>query len=379
MTDKAHLLTVKNLQAAYQRTRNSVPIRAIDGVDLTVYANEILGIAGESGCGKSTLLKVLFGTLPPSLRITSGEVKLWAGDQVQTLVNSDVVATGHLRWKKMSYIPQSSMSVLNPVVTIKKQFRWIIRRHARFSEARANELMHSIVERVGLPARVLQSYPHQLSGGMRQRVVIAMATLLHPSLVLADEPTTGLDVVVQRGILEMLQEIQREFEMALVVVSHDMGIHYQVTDRTMVMYAGQIVELGPTDKVFKDPLHPYAHLLISSLPRLGDKGKREGIRGAPPSLAHPPSGCRFHPRCPFAFDACKTETPPLREIRSGHYAACHIADDLDLHGVDDAAVATKVSPQSNTNPPAEKVLSHTTTEPVDGRQDKVESETAMEG
>jgi peptide/nickel transport system ATP-binding protein len=319
------LVEVRDLQASYQRGSNLPPVRALNGVSLELARNEVVGIAGESGCGKSTLLKVLNGALKGPLHIEGGEVTFQ--NEGKRVPITDTRAMRSLRWKAISYIPQSSMSVLNPVVRIGKQFRWVVSTHAKLSHAEAEARIRSFVTQVGLPERVLNSYPHQLSGGMRQRVVIAMATFLHPKLVLADEPTTGLDVVVQRAVLEMIRGLQREFQITVLMVSHDMGIHYQISDRTIVMYAGGIVELAPTPSLFHEPLHPYTQLLINSLPRLGDNNKREGIKGSPPSLAAPPSGCRFHPRCPFAMEQCRHVDPVLREVKPDHFVACHLYDE----------------------------------------------------
>lgn len=314
------LLSVKHLSATYSR-RTLAPVRALEDVSLTLAPNEIVGIAGESGCGKSTLLKVLSGILRAPLRVEAGDVTLHAGGRTIAVTTREMRLA---RWKNVSYIPQSSMSVLNPVVRIGKQFRWVVAAHAKLSASEADTRVRDFVEKVGLPARILSSYPHQLSGGMRQRVVIAMATFLHPQLVLADEPTTGLDVVVQRAVLGLIHTLQREFNMTVLMVSHDMGIHYQVSNRVLVMYAGSIVESAPTDALFGEPLHPYTQKLIASLPRLGDQNKRESIAGSPPNLAAPPSGCRFHPRCPAAMAHCQTVTPKLLEAKPNHFVACHL-------------------------------------------------------
>lgn len=315
------LLTIDRLSAVYTR-RGLPPVRALTNVNFSLAPNEIVGVAGESGCGKSTLLKVLSGLLRPPLQVEQGGVTLRVKGQDVAVLSAREM--NRVRWKNISYIPQSSMSVLNPVVRIEHQFRWVVSAHARLNGADTDTRIRSFIERVGLPERVLRSYPHQLSGGMRQRVVIAMATFLHPQLVLADEPTTGLDVVVQRSVLKLIQALQREFGMTVMMVSHDMGIHYQVSDRTVVMYAGSIAETAPTEALFTKPLHPYTQRLIASLPRLGDQEKRESITGSPPSLAAPPSGCRFHPRCPAVMEHCKRVDPPLLEVEPQHFVACHL-------------------------------------------------------
>ena len=315
------LLTVESLSAEYTR-RALPPVRALNDVSLELAPNEIVGVAGESGCGKSTLLKVMSGLLRPPLQIEKGGVTLHLKGQRVAITNASEMS--RVRWKNVSYIPQSSMSVLNPVVRIGKQFNWVVATHARLNRTETDERIHSFLERIGLPERILQSYPHQLSGGMRQRVIIAMATFLHPQLVLADEPTTGLDVVVQRSVLNLIRTLQQELQMTLLMVSHDMGIHYQVSDRTVVMYAGSIAETAPTQTLFSEPLHPYTQRLIASLPRLGDQEKRQSIRGSPPNLVAPPTGCRFHPRCPAVLAHCKKVVPQLREVEPGHFVACHL-------------------------------------------------------
>ena len=315
------LLAVRNLSAIYAR-RALPPVRALDDVSLTLTPNEVVGVAGESGCGKSTLLKVLNGMLRAPLEVEHGDVTLQLKDRQIAVTKPREMERA--RWKHVSYIPQSSMSVLNPVVRISTQFRWVVSAHANLKPTEADRRVRSFISQVGLPERVLESYPHQLSGGMRQRVVIAMATFLHPQLVLADEPTTGLDVVVQRSVLGLIHTLQQEFAMTVLMVSHDMGIHYQVSDRVIVMYAGSIVETAPTQTLFDKPLHPYTEKLIASLPRLGDQVKRESISGSPPNLAAPPSGCRFHPRCPAVMEHCKTVVPPLLEVAPDHWVACHL-------------------------------------------------------
>jgi peptide/nickel transport system ATP-binding protein len=226
-------------------------------------------------------------------------------------------------WKFISYMPQGSMSVLNPVVRIEDQFFDAVTRfHQRGGKEEIRAQIAEYLHELELPVEVLKSYPHQLSGGMRQRVLVALATFLHPQVVLADEPTTALDVVVQRGILRMLSRVQERMGNTLVIVSHDMGVHYQITHRLAIMYAGKIVEIGPTQAVFERPLHPYTELLIKSLPRVGDHSEREGIRGAPPSLIDPPGGCRFAPRCPAAKDICRSSELTMVEVEPDHFVAC---------------------------------------------------------
>jgi peptide/nickel transport system ATP-binding protein len=227
-------------------------------------------------------------------------------------------------WQHISYIPQASMSVLNPVMRIRDQFldsfpKEMARDHGK---AALIEAMSTYLQELDLPATVLDAYPHQLSGGMRQRVIVAMATFVQPKFVLADEPTTALDVVVQRGILTMLRNLQQKLGNTFVMVSHDMGVHYQITDRMVIMYAGKVAEIAPTEQLFRNPQHPYTEMLIRSLPRLGDEMERSGISGRPPSLLNPPQGCRFADRCYLADERCRQVVPPLIEVEPGHFAAC---------------------------------------------------------
>jgi peptide/nickel transport system ATP-binding protein len=227
-------------------------------------------------------------------------------------------------WEYISYIPQASMSVLNPVMRIREQFLDSFSKETVRDQGKAAliEAMSTYLQELDLPATVLDAYPHQLSGGMRQRVIVAMATFVQPKFVLADEPTTALDVVVQRGILTMLRGLQKKLGNTFVMVSHDMGVHYQITDRMVIMYAGKVAEIATTEQLFNNPQHPYTEMLIRSLPRLGDEVERSGISGRPPSLLNPPSGCRFADRCYMVSERCREVVPPLIEVEPGHFAAC---------------------------------------------------------
>ncbi len=319
------MLTLENISAHYT-TRRGV-VQAVDNVSLTVRENEILGIAGESGCGKSTLLKVLYGYVARPLSVVAGTLRAEVPNGNGSRRILGLKEMPKVWWQFISYIPQASQSVLNPVITIESQFFDAITRfHQTGSRAQTRRQVADYLRQLELPVDVLNAYPHQLSGGMRQRVLVALATFLHPRIILADEPTTALDVVVQRGILRMLTRVQREMGNSLVVVSHDLGVHYQITHRLAIMYAGKIVEIGPTEKVFARPLHPYTAALIKSLPRIGDQSQREGIAGAPPSLLNPPKGCRFAARCSQVMAHCREIEPPLVEIEPDHFAACHLHD-----------------------------------------------------
>jgi peptide/nickel transport system ATP-binding protein len=317
------VLKLRDLKAYYETPR--AVVKAVDGVTLDVRENEILGIAGESGCGKSTLLRALYDSLEPPLKIVGGKVEAEMKDANGRTVT---LGPGEIRkhwWTFISYIPQGSMSVLNPVVRIEKQFfDAISRKHRLTNKREIRERIGSYLKELQLPVEVLNSYPHQLSGGMRQRVLVALGTFLHPQIVLADEPTTALDVVIQKGILIMLAQVQERMKNSLVIVSHDIGVHYQITHRIAIMYNGKIVEIGPTELVFTKPLHPYTGMLIQSLPHVGDHKHREGIVGRPPSLIDPPPGCRFAARCPFVMEICREEMPSLLEVEADHFVACYL-------------------------------------------------------
>jgi peptide/nickel transport system ATP-binding protein len=321
--EDATVLKLRDVKAYYETPR--AVVKAVDGVTLEVRENEILGIAGESGCGKSTLLRTLYDSLEPPLKIVGGKVEAEMKDHKGQTVT---LGPGEIRkhwWTFISYIPQGSMSVLNPVVRIENQFfDAISRKHRLTNKRQIRERIGSYLKELQLPVEVLRSYPHQLSGGMRQRVLVALGTFLHPQIVLADEPTTALDVVIQKGILLMLAQVQERMKNSLVIVSHDMGVHYQITHRIAIMYNGKIVEIGPTDPLFAKPLHPYTGMLIQSLPHVGDHQRREGIVGRPPSLINPPPGCRFAARCPFVMDICRQEMPSLLEVEDDHFVACHL-------------------------------------------------------
>ncbi|MCB0121487.1 MAG: ABC transporter ATP-binding protein [Caldilineaceae bacterium] len=303
-------------------------VKAVNEVDLDIKENEIYGIAGESGCGKSTLLKTLVAAVEPPLRVVGGRVTYRvAGVDVDVATLSDEEKR-QLRLEFIAYVPQGSMSVLNPVIKIKDTYRDFIESHISAQQkAGAYELARDHLRELGLPVTILDAYPHQLSGGMRQRVTIALATLLKPRLIVGDEPTTALDVVVQRGVVQLLKDIQSDLRNTVVLVTHDMGVHANVADRIGIMYAGKIVEEGTTERIFADPQHPYTKYLIESLPKFGDKTPRDSVPGSPPSLADLPSGCPFHPRCPHVKAICKSEMPPSLRQADGHRVACWLVED----------------------------------------------------
>jgi len=331
------MIRLNNLVATYTTVRGRVD--AVDGVDLTIPAGKIVGIAGESGCGKTTLLKVIYGDLIYPLALRQGNVEYDVERSGRYIVegkirrngdetnNGGKVTTSNIKdywFKHISYIPQASMSSLNPVIRIRKQFVDFLDTDQR--KANVLEEIREYVRSLDLPPEAIDAYPHQLSGGMKQRIMVAMATFFKPEIILADEPTTALDVVVQKGILMLLMNIQAQMNNTILFVSHDMGVHYQLSHKMLIMYAAKAVEFGDSEDVFEAALHPYTKMLIESLPTIGDDQMREGIAGRPPSLWEDLRGCRFAPRCPLASELCQTTEPEFKEYRPGHFAACHYAE-----------------------------------------------------
>ena len=322
----ATIVKANNLKAYYITQAYGVErtVQAVDGISLEIEEGEVFGIAGESGCGKSTLLKVLLGAHQPPLTVVDGSVEyLFDGLEIAAL-SLDGNSLRDIRWKEVSYIPQGSMHVLNPVRRIRDTFHDFISAHQSISKIESREMTRKYLRELGLPEAVLRAYPHQLSGGMRQRVTIALATILWPKLIFADEPTTALDVVVQRGVIQLLKEIQKKEGSTVVLITHDLGVHANLADRIAVLYAGKLVEEADTRTILKTPRHPYTQYLIRSLPNLDERTERVSIPGRPPALDNPPGGCRFHPRCPVAIDACRTIDPEIIQILPGHRIACHL-------------------------------------------------------
>jgi peptide/nickel transport system ATP-binding protein len=298
-------------------------MKAVNEVNLAIQENEVYGIAGESGCGKTTLLKTLFGAIEPPLRLIGGKVFYRMNGKEVEVTSLDPESRRKLRMEFISYVPQGSMSVLNPVLKIKETYHDFIASHVRGkSREEAFELAKSHIVELGLPRNILESYPHQLSGGMRQRVTIALATLLNPRIIIGDEPTTALDVVVQRGVVQLLKDIQEKYQNTIILVTHDMGVHANVADRIAIMYAGKIVEEATTALIFHEPRHPYTRFLIDSLPKFGDKSTRGSVPGSPPSLSDVPGGCPFNPRCPRVMEICKEQMPGATEISANHKVSC---------------------------------------------------------
>jgi peptide/nickel transport system ATP-binding protein len=318
------VLAVDGLQAWYRTGTFGVPrdVRAVDGVSFTVEAGEIYGLAGESSSGKTTLIKTIAAATQPPLEVMAGTITFaFPGGSIEMQrAGREVLAA--IRWRHLSYIMQGSMSVLNPVRRVRHAFVDFAFRHVGQPMPQFLDTVRNHLARLQLKPDVLDAFPHQLSGGMRQRVTIALATVCRPEFIIADEPTTALDVVVQKDVLAMIRGIQRELGSSILFVTHDMAVHANLTDRLGIMYAGRLVEEGRTADLFRKPRHPYTAHLIASLPRLGDTAPKAGLSGTPPNLADPPPGCRFHPRCPRATGICRREVPPLEPLAPGHRVAC---------------------------------------------------------
>jgi peptide/nickel transport system ATP-binding protein len=303
------LLEVRDLSVDY--VTDARDVRAVDHVDLELDPGEFLAIVGESGCGKSTLLFAIARLLSPPAEISGGSV---------TFAGTDMVKLGeeelrHLRWRDYSVVMQSAMNALNPTKSVQAQFADTLKAHGTLSDGAIRDRSAEVLKLVGIDAVHLRSYPHQLSGGMRQRVMIAMALLFTPQLVIMDEPTSALDVVAQRSLMGQIKELQERLGFAVIFVTHDMSVVSHYSDRLAVMYGGQLVEVSGTAELFERPLHPYSRGLLDAFPAIrGPRRRLSGIPGSPPDLAQPPSGCRFHPRCPVVLAECSTREPELVKV-----------------------------------------------------------------
>jgi len=319
----APLLSIRDLHTSFY-TESGVA-RAVDGVSFDIGAGETLGIVGESGCGKSVTALSILRLIQPPGRIETGSVIEFDGKNLVTLDDADI---RDIRGNRISMIFQEPMSALNPVFTVGDQVAEVARVHAGMSRRDAFERAVEMLELTGMPdaeARARQ-YPHQLSGGMRQRVLIAMALMMKPALVIADEPTTALDVTIQAQILDLLLDLQKKIGTSILMITHDLGVIAETASRVIVMYAGEVVEQAEVDELFAKPHHPYTEGLMHSMPHIGhDQDRLNVIPGTVPAPTEWPSGCRFRERCPYSWDLCEREHPPLYQIGSGHVSRCHLA------------------------------------------------------
>jgi len=315
------LLSIKNLITYYKTLRGYV--RAVENVSFEINEKEALGLAGESGCGKTTVALSILKILPPGGVIKGGQILFRGMD----LVKLDEEQMRHdVRWKKISIIFQGAMNALNPVYTIGQQIEEAIRLHMpEVSKSEATEMASKLFELVGIEPSRINNYPHEFSGGMRQRAMIAMALSCNPELLIADEPGTALDVIVQAQILKLLKELKDKLGLSMMMITHDISLIAETCDKVAIMYAGKIVERGTVREVFKKPLHPYTQGLLGAFPELkAQRMKLTSIPGSPPDLLSPPQGCRFHPRCKYTMDICKSEEPETISVGHDHYVACHM-------------------------------------------------------
>ena len=319
------LLSVRDLKIHYKTPLG--PVKAVDGISFDVPQGKVVGIVGESGCGKTTAVRSLLRVMPPVAVFAGGEV-IFDGTDILKLSERRM---NDLRWRDIAYIPQSAMNALDPVWRVGDQIVEVLRKRGNMSKTEARARSEDLFAMVGLEKNRLRDYPHQFSGGMRQRVSIALALALNPRLVIADEPVTALDVIIQRQVLDTFAKLQREFGLSVVLVTHDISVVAYVCDFVVVMYAGKVVEKGPVRDVLTAPSHAYTIGLYNAFPELSADDDRElsPIEGGPPRLLNPPEGCRFRARCPFAIEVCKLE-PPEVQVGPGHTALCHRAHEAAM-------------------------------------------------
>jgi peptide/nickel transport system ATP-binding protein len=331
----APLLELENLIVHFKTHRGWV--HAVDNVSFTIGKGETLGLVGESGCGKTTTAFSILQILPYNAHVKGGDVRLKGRSILRDSVKEDGTIDPFnenirkVRWKEISMIFQGAMNAFNPVYKVGDQIAEAIRVHyPDMSEQEIWKRIEELYDLVGIPKDRIMNYPHEYSGGMKQRAIIAMALALNPSLIIADEPTTALDVITQDRILGEMKRIQEETKTAMLLITHDVSVVAELSDKMAVMYAGQIVEMGTTRQIFKETAHPYTEALLGAFPSIkGDKKKRlKAIPGSPPDLISPPRGCRFHPRCPYARERCLEDEPELIKVGDGHYSRCHYTEEL---------------------------------------------------
>jgi len=313
------VLEVKGVKTYYLTDEGQV--KAVDGVSFAMERGETLGLAGESGCGKTTLALTITRLLPRNARVISGEIYF---DGVEIL-SLDEEEFRKIRWKDISIIFQEAMNALNPVRRVGDQIVEAILLHENVAREEAVDRVMNALEMVGIDRERFWHYPHEFSGGMRQRALIAMALVCNPKLVIADEPVTALDVMVRAQVLKLIKELQSKMDLSMILITHDLSVIAETCDRVAIMYAGKIVEIGDVISIFKDPKHPYTKGLVKAFPSIyGPRELPASISGTPPDLLNPPSGCRFHPRCPHVMDICKVEEPEMKRINGKQYVACHL-------------------------------------------------------
>lgn len=317
-------LRIENLKLHY-RTRKGV-VRAVDDVSFVLNKGETLAVVGESGCGKSSMAIAIMRLLPSNIETYQGRIIL-DGEDISRL--SDKLLRERILWKKISMVFQGAMNSLNPVLKIGFQIAETIMEHEKTSKKEALAMARKSLELVRLPEFIAERYPHELSGGMKQRVVIAMSLVLNPSIVILDEPTSALDVITQANIINLLKRLKKERGLSYIFITHDLAVASELADRVAVMYGGEIVENGTAEQVYLKPHHPYTQKLIASIPTLRSDRKLEFIPGAPPDLISPPPGCRFHPRCPYAMEVCRVKNPPTF-ILDGGRVACWLYEGEDI-------------------------------------------------
>ena len=316
-------MEVKDLTVNYETKRG--PVRAAEGISFSVKKGQSLGLAGESGCGKTTVALSLMRLLPKAGRILKGQINL----DGRNLLNLTDREMRQVRWRDMSIVFQGAMNALDPVYKIGDQIIEAIRTHDKeVSKEECRERAAKLLELVGIDPERVDGYPHEFSGGMRQRALIAMALACNPKLVIADEPGTALDVIVQAQVLRLMRDLKEKLDLSMILISHDLSIIAETCERVVIMYAGNIAEYGSTPSVFHEPLHPYTQGLLQAFPDIrGERKRLSSVPGQPPDLLNPPVGCRFNPRCPYVMDVCKKVQPPLIELRPDHYVACHLYPD----------------------------------------------------
>ncbi|RLG41651.1 MAG: ABC transporter ATP-binding protein [Thermoproteota archaeon] len=314
------ILEIKGLKAYYETIKGYV--KAVDDVSLRIKSKTAVGLVGESGCGKTTLALAVTRLLPSNGRVLGGSI-FFNGKDILSI--SEEEFRKEYRWKKISMVFQGAMNALNPVYRIGDQIAEAIIRHENVSKDEALERAKKLLSLVGIDPKRAKSYPHELSGGMKQRTMIAMALACNPEFLIADEPTTALDVIVQAQVLKLIKSLQQELGLTLMLITHDLSVVAEICDYAAVMYAGKLVESADIVTIYKNPLHPYTKGLVNAFPSIrGEKKQLVSIPGAPPNLLNPPSGCRFHPRCPYAMEICRREEPELVKVDGDHQVACHL-------------------------------------------------------